>query len=572
MATKAENRFYRRKKLLEDVPRRRDVAPHNFKDGRLRAAAKLVDLTPAFGLRMGGFGPFKGRPARRMFGRLFATVLLLDDGAGHRVLLIACDLHAGIRYITEHVAARLAVPLGLKIENVWITASHCHSGPGHIYAEHFYDYYTTAFHGFDKATVHRFIDLLVKAAEGLGPKLTPARLGAGSAVVWDLFWNRSVLGTLSNGAADPTAKDAGVKKPLSAQDIDYGRTLAQRLSNVPPRVFQVDPTDLDDISEKLGRSAVDPRVRVLHVVKDDAAAKPIATIALMHGTPTVIRAELRCMTGDVAAFAAALVRADYRERYPINVAAGAMADVNVVDPTQSIKEFREARQARLRSIAMLQTLHRAANALATALRVAIAEASASSSSKVPIETKMGEWLVATAPLKDGQRLADAMEVGRKTFAGSELLRHLNKDAGALFEETSYDKFKAGKPLARNGLAQPHDPKGMFGDDLVVGLLSQIGSRFTGAHRVMTPWAQVRTVTLGDICLVGWPVEPTMGIYEQLRHHLAPQLSTAEKFFFFGLTSGYLGYATTVMEYRIQDYEGASTFWGRRFGDWLVEKR
>ena len=44
--------------------------------------------------------------------------MLLDDGQGNRWLMSACELHAGIRYMTEKITAALGEPLGLKIEDV----------------------------------------------------------------------------------------------------------------------------------------------------------------------------------------------------------------------------------------------------------------------------------------------------------------------------------------------------------------------------------------------------------------------------------------------------------------------
>src|SRR5690349_13990957 len=98
---------------------RRHAAPIPV-DGVLKAGAAVRDITPALGVPLAGFGALHGEAARRLWGRLFATALVIDDGAGERAALVSVDLHAAARYLTELVAGLLPPEIGISLERLFL--------------------------------------------------------------------------------------------------------------------------------------------------------------------------------------------------------------------------------------------------------------------------------------------------------------------------------------------------------------------------------------------------------------------------------------------------------------------
>jgi len=92
-----------------------------------RAGAATRDLTPALGAPLSGYGSIRSEASERMCGRLFATALVLDDGHGERVALVAVDLHAGTRYLAELAAVRVAASCGVGIDRLFLAGTHTHS-------------------------------------------------------------------------------------------------------------------------------------------------------------------------------------------------------------------------------------------------------------------------------------------------------------------------------------------------------------------------------------------------------------------------------------------------------------
>lgn len=96
----------------------------------LRAGAALVDITPELGLGLAGVGP-TANAAQGAYGRLLANLLLLEDDAGTRILLVTADLFAGSRYLHEALGIALA-DQGLTTDRILLAASHQHRGPSAI--------------------------------------------------------------------------------------------------------------------------------------------------------------------------------------------------------------------------------------------------------------------------------------------------------------------------------------------------------------------------------------------------------------------------------------------------------
>lgn len=115
---------------------RRPLVPAGGGQG-LRVGSARVDVTPALGVGLGGVGP-TANSAQGAFGRLFANLLLIEDDAGTRVLLLTADLFAGSRYLCEALGIALA-DVGLTTDRILLAASHAHRAPSSLLGDGSFD-------------------------------------------------------------------------------------------------------------------------------------------------------------------------------------------------------------------------------------------------------------------------------------------------------------------------------------------------------------------------------------------------------------------------------------------------
>ncbi len=226
-----------------DIPRppRTDAPAGN----RLRAGAARIDLTPQPGVGLGGHGP-TANAAQGCFGRLFATILLIEDDHGNRTALVAADLHAGSRYLHERLGQRLA-DVGLTTERILIAGTHTHRGPSSFYGNHSYDRMagpawvrTNWTDHFDEALSDALCDRLEAGIRSiLGPEtrtpdlvtLRRAKLGLAGPTCWGWLTNRS--GAALDGeqtTLDPD--DFRYVDPPPLSDADR-RALGLRMTDSP---------------------------------------------------------------------------------------------------------------------------------------------------------------------------------------------------------------------------------------------------------------------------------------------------------------------------------------------------
>ena len=487
--------------------------------GELRAGAAAWDITPALGEPLSGYGSFRSEAAQRMCGRLFATTLVLDDGRGERVALVAIDLHAGTRYLAELAAARLAASCGVGIDRLFLAGTHTHSGPGHIYGNTLFDGMTAAGRGLDERGAARIADGIASAVELAVSRLAPARLGAGSAVRWGFSMNRSVDAFRHDGAAPAR--------------------FAERFG--PP------PRGLTD--ENL---AVDPRVTVLWAESTDGA--PIGVFGSFSVHATAIAARHATLSADV--FGRAVHAAQDRlfragltaSRVPIALAAGAVGDVDLdlqgIGATAMVE-----RQG-------VETAGRIGEAIGESIDAACREARGALTREVSLRSLFTEPEPAGARLSDGRVLGAEAVYGVPALAGSELGRNF-----------MLDPAKLSTALSLEGSRSSYDPEDPHAPKLTAmrGLVAKI----TGQAAPVLPLRLVE-IKLGErrVAIAGLPGEPTTrfaaGVERMLRDRGAAVTLVT------GLTGDYAGYFAAEKEYEKQHYEGACTIWGRATQSYVLE--
>ena len=178
--------------------------------GSLRAGAGKADITPRTGHYLGGWTR-ADRVARGQHTRLFARTIVLERD-GRKVALVAIDLFMVPGGMVKQIGDRLAAR-GFSEQNIVISASHTHSGPGG-YAN--FPTLNTAAPSLQTATdpatffgffnperaepqLYRFVleqieRSIVRADDDLGP----ARAGWGSERIVGLTRNRSLEAHLAN--------------------------------------------------------------------------------------------------------------------------------------------------------------------------------------------------------------------------------------------------------------------------------------------------------------------------------------------------------------------------------------
>ena len=181
-----------------EIPRGTPTAPP--KDV-FRAGAAVADITPPMGTFLAGWGPgLDARRAKQFVSPLKARVLVVDDGKGSRVALIAADLHAGTRYLSEKVAS-LCIDLHLHVGSIVLCGAHNHAGPANLYASPYSDAFVSSYprvRGFNQPLADDIASRIAKAVREACAALRPARLGHASVPVWGWTANRSMPAFMRN--------------------------------------------------------------------------------------------------------------------------------------------------------------------------------------------------------------------------------------------------------------------------------------------------------------------------------------------------------------------------------------
>lgn len=93
----------------------------------LFAAAAQVDVTPDVGGPLAGYGD-RG-PSTGVLGAITAGVVVLDDGAGSRAVIVTLDAVGVGLPVADRLRRRVAVAAGTTPERVLLNCSHNHAGP-----------------------------------------------------------------------------------------------------------------------------------------------------------------------------------------------------------------------------------------------------------------------------------------------------------------------------------------------------------------------------------------------------------------------------------------------------------
>ena len=139
-----------------------DVTPEGLYIGFGQA-----NITPPFGIPLGGYGQVENRLAESMFDPLYATCLAIRDGGDVYLLYNMDALRTEVDWANE-IRYRLELTLDIKPANVMVMSTHSHSTPEHrsgrVKEMHWEIYMKGA----------------LEAAEAAIADLSPAKLSVGS--------------------------------------------------------------------------------------------------------------------------------------------------------------------------------------------------------------------------------------------------------------------------------------------------------------------------------------------------------------------------------------------------------
>jgi hypothetical protein len=93
-----------------------------------QAAVSSIKITPQKPIPMEGYAS-RVRPFEKVEQDIYAKALVLDDGQGHRALLITMDLFGLPARLADPVCSRITDKTGLKRDQILLAYAHNHAGP-----------------------------------------------------------------------------------------------------------------------------------------------------------------------------------------------------------------------------------------------------------------------------------------------------------------------------------------------------------------------------------------------------------------------------------------------------------
>ncbi len=481
--------------------------------GGLRAGVGKADVTPQTGYYLGGWTR-ADRVAGGQHTRLHSRALVLERD-GRKVALVSLDLFMVPGGMVKHIGDQLAAR-GFSEQNILISASHTHSGPGG-YAN--FPTLNTAAPSLQTATdplsFARFLDpapadrqlytfltnQIATAIRRADDDLGPAAAGWGSSRILGLTRNRSIEAHLANhGVLRERGEGSEADDPGG-----YEHT-------VDP---SVNVLRVDKLARRTGRRR---RVRV-----------PIGAFSTFANHGTVTKSSFQFYNGDHHASAMRVFEQRVRRAGKVSKGQEVLnvyGTSNEGDMSAGLDRSGPAASdyvGRIEAAAMFRGWRRAGRSL----------------SRTPTLDLRWTRICFCGQETEGGRVADSSQVGLPFLTGSE------EERGPLFDVTQ-EEFEG-----RRGpdMGDPHGAK---------AFAPGVGS---GGVPNGVPLLAVR---VGPRLIVSVPGEGTKEVGERIRTAVGAAVagSGIERVVVSGLTNEFALYFTTPEEYDRQHYEGGNTHFGR----------
>lgn len=524
---------------------------------RWRAGVGRADITVwRPGVGMMGWGMLHNYVERAATSLSARAFVLQDVASGERLAIVCCELAFISLALREAVVSRLAAQhpgLGLSLERVMLLATHTHSGPGGF--TH-YAFYNVTIPGFSQYVLDGLADGIVTAIVRAASGMAPARLGfdvGEFAPDVELAWNRAITSYNRNPEVTPvTEAEAHLAIDRKLRLLRIDRDDGEHLGSI--NWFAVHCTSVH--SDNLA----------LHFDNKGYAAATVEDALRGHGTAAPIAAFAQGAAGDVT---------PNRRRHPGRPwVRGEFADDDASARHNGGLQAQLALEvlARAATRAPLGPGLRVAHAFVDMSRVAIDPAFCGGRTDLhtgPAEIGMAmffgteegpglprgvrglqKWIARARPLL---RRADAGDDPERARAQAEKVTWVESGRARLLGLRRLDRLPA-LPLrgrARGALA----------------MFRALGD----ASPSPKPWTPqvlpIHLAVIGELALVAVPHEFTTVAGRRLCRTVAAALEAigVREVVLAGYANAYAGYVTTPQEYELQDYEGAST----HFGKWTL---
>ncbi|HEX7323078.1 MAG TPA: neutral/alkaline ceramidase [Mycobacterium sp.] len=437
--------------------------------------------------------------------RARAFVFAAEDA---RLLLVVCELPLLLESVHREVLRRLAAGYGelYTFENVMLTATHTHCGPGG-YGDRWP--YNSNTHGFRPQTFGAIVDGILEAVARAHADLAPATLSLATGQLHDASTNRSPSAFARNPAADR--------------------------AHFP--------------------DAIDPQTTLLRIERDDRLVGAVNWFAT-HGTSMTNRNTL--ISSDNKGYAAYhWERLDAGVDYladdpPKLVAAFAQTNTGDMSPNLNHRPGSGPTEDEFENTRIIGTRQASA---AAQLTTGPATGVTGGLDVRATYIDLSDFLVHPEFTGDGrEHHTGPALVGAAALAGTD------EGPGPLHPLVRQGRNRVVDGVVRNviyrlspRLRDAHAPKGA-----VVG-----GARLNRALPFIADRAPVQLLRIGHLYLIGIPAEVTIVAGLRLRRTVAGIVGAElSDVLVAGYSNGYLHYVTTPEEYDEQRYEGGSTMFGR----------
>ena len=173
-----------------------------------RAGAASVCITPEEPLWLAGYAA-RTAPARDKISDLFASALVLEDGAGQRFVIASAEIIAITPAIADPVAAAVREKHGISRANLMLTATHTHYAPEFRPDKRVFFNIPDEFAAKLDAVADKIVAALIRAIDEAVGRLEPARLFARKTKV-GFARNRRQNGDFGSGNASSDVVDHDV--------------------------------------------------------------------------------------------------------------------------------------------------------------------------------------------------------------------------------------------------------------------------------------------------------------------------------------------------------------------------
>jgi len=507
--------------------------------GRFRAGAGVSDLTPVPGFPTGGYGP-AGTVAFGYWTRLHARAFAFQDRDGRALVLVTCELFAlpaGLEATVARHASTKYASRGFRLapEDLIVSATHTHHGPGNYLTSETYNAYGSNYSGFSRE-LFDFLVTQVEAAvdqaieNSLADQDSPRIVVHTGRLSDRILRNRSPRTFLLNQTAYSMMNALhGAAAGGACQRLDEEPEDGWKLDGCP-RLRAVD-SDVSLVEVRRGANASDP---------------PLGVLVFLASHPTVLEPSSPLYGADFAGVAMVRLERDLARggiQPVVGFFNGAEGDIT---PRRTGRDATDVLTlARLLGDDLSHILQAAGTPIEGA-SVRIRSRRASIHPQDP-----GQRSCSGSSGRPTDPISGIPTLGTAALGGAE-------DDRTLLYQLGWKEGVRDRRLREQGPKQPA---------LDSQLVRAVALTESFAPPEMFPASlPISYVELGSLALVAVPFEMSTAQGIDIRNALGAAHGRLE---IIGLAGEYSGYVATAAEYDAQDYMAASTIWGPATGSLIT---